>query len=146
MGKEFLILRDCARADELQNRPRAKEVVEHGNITAVTPRELLGIGNLADKIRIVVRKRLYLCKFGRRRRLLDRGIAIGEKAVRHDLYKIRLDLVNVANLALEQLLFELRMRERVRMRLIFEEVEPKARRHTFHLFAVHCIQNQLFLR
>jgi len=38
------------------------------------------------------------------------------------------------------------MRVGIRMNLIVEEVEPKARRHTLHLFAVHCIQNQFFFR
>ena len=142
--EECLILGKRARLHELDRRARAEEIVERCNFAAVTPRDLLCIGDLPRKEGVIVGKRLHLRELRSRTCLLYDRVRIGEEAVRHDLHEVGLCLLYVANLTVQYLLLQLRMRVGVRMDLIVEEVKPEACGYALHCFAIHRIQYQFF--
>ena len=144
LRKECLILGKRARLHKLDRRTRAEEIVECRDVAAVTPCNLLCIRDLPRKEGVIVGKQLHLCKLRSRTCLLYDGVRIGEEAVRHDLHEVGLCLLDVANLTVQYLLLQLRMRVGVRMDLIVEEVKPEACGYTLHCFAIHRIQYQFF--
>ena len=139
-----LILGKRARLHELDRRARAEEIVECRDFTAVTARDLLCIGDLSRKEGVIVGKRLHLRELRSRTCLLYDGVRIGEETVRHDLHEVGLCLLDVANLTIQHLLLQLRMRIGIRMDLIVEKVKPESCGYALHCFAIHRIQYQFF--
>ena len=144
--EERLTLVDRARLHKFHRRRRGEDIVERRDLIAVAACDLLRIRNLPREERVVVGQRLHLRELRRRTRLLHDGIRIGEEPVRHDLYKVRLRLLDVAQLPVQDLFLERRIIVRVRVNFVVEEVEPKSRRNAFDFLAIHRAQHKFFLR